>query len=227
MTELEMWDAADSEEFAGSLAGDIGFIIDSALDARRDALVALPAADFLMPAYETLAAQKRDWRHVTIVPTHDYLVAVDDERSQVAKLARLFMPKGARVMPLGSENPDYKLAGSAANARLEDLSWPFDLILLTMSSGGDVAGLVASDDLDEAIDSPGDIRAAALRTGDGEELVALSGHSIRSARTVTVALDDPAKQDTLEAAAEGNGDGSAARIISSLTVPVDAHVVTG
>ncbi|MEE4351194.1 MAG: 6-phosphogluconolactonase [Pacificimonas sp.] len=227
MTELEVWDAADQDEFAGSIAGDIGFIIDSALDARRDAVIALPWDDFLVPAYEKLAAQKRDWRHVTIVPTHDAIVAVDDDRSGVAKLARLFMPKGARVMPLTGENPDYKLAGNAANARLEDLSWPLDLVLLTLTEEGDMAGIVRGPDRDEGVESPEDIRALGVQAENGDEMVSISGHTIRSARTVLLALDDGTKQIDAEQAAEGHGEGSAAAILPAVTVPVDAHVLTG
>lgn len=227
MAELEVWDAADADEFSSSIAGDIGFIIDSALDARRDALVALPWKDFLAPAFEKLAEQKRDWRHVTIVPTHDRIVAVDDPASEVAKLARLFMPKGARVMPLSGENDEYKLAGNAANARLEDLGWPFDLVLLTVSDDGEVAGLCEGPDLEDGLTSPENIRALGLADEAGSVRVSISGHTITSARTLMFALEGDAEQSLVEGAAEGDADTPVARLFQKVTVPVDAHVLSG
>lgn len=226
MAELEVWDAADTDEFSSSIAGDIGFIIDSALDARRDALIALPWKDFLAPAYEVLAAQKRDWRHVSIVPTHDRIVAVDDPASEVAKLARQFMPKGARVMPLSGENDDYKLAGNAANARLEDLGWPFDLVLLTVSSEGEVAGLCEGPDLEQGLTSPENIRALGLADSSGKVRVSISGHTVASARTLMFALEGGEEQALLERAADGEKSTPVGRLFEKITVPVDAHVLT-
>ncbi|EMD84152.1 6-phosphogluconolactonase [Pacificimonas flava] len=225
MTELELWEAEDADEFASSIAGDIGFIIDSALDARRQALIALPWEDFLAPAYDKLAEQRRDWRHVTFVPTHDDLVPVNDPTSKVAKLAKLFMPKGARVLPLSSENPDYKLAGSAANARLQDLGWPLDLVLMTFSDDGEAAGFVDGPDLAEAIESPDDIRALGVETPGGRQIVSISGHAVAKARTVLFALRGQ-NQAALEAAGAGDTETPLGQVLRKVTVPVDAHVLT-
>ncbi|MDB5716026.1 MAG: 6-phosphogluconolactonase, partial [Sphingomonadales bacterium] len=40
--EAEWWDYDSAEELAEAVAGDVGFIIDSALEARGSALIALP-----------------------------------------------------------------------------------------------------------------------------------------------------------------------------------------
>ena len=42
MIEAEWWDYDDADELAEAVAGDIGFIADSAIDARDAALLALP-----------------------------------------------------------------------------------------------------------------------------------------------------------------------------------------
>lgn len=42
MIEAEWWDYDDMDELADAVAGDVGFIIESALDARGQALIALP-----------------------------------------------------------------------------------------------------------------------------------------------------------------------------------------
>ena len=45
MIEAEWWEYDSAEEMAGAVAGDIGFIVDSALDARDAALIALPGGN--------------------------------------------------------------------------------------------------------------------------------------------------------------------------------------
>ncbi|MEO0500376.1 MAG: 6-phosphogluconolactonase [Pseudomonadota bacterium] len=223
--ELELWEAGDADEFAASVAGDIGFIVDQALDARREALVALPVEDYLLPAYQKLAEGKRDWRHVTFVPTHDALVAVDDPASRVATLARIFLPKGARVLPLSSENPDYHLAGTAADARLQDLGWPLDLVVLSMDLGGGVAGLVDGPDLEQAL-TDDTVRALGLMSDDGDEVVSISKTTIVKSRTLMFALDSEMHREALESGAE-KGAGAetiVGKILADVTVPVDVHM---
>nr|WP_255536432.1 6-phosphogluconolactonase [Pacificimonas pallii] len=219
-----MWESESADEFAAAVAGDISFIIDQALDARREAIVALPVEDFLLPAYALVAEGKRNWRHVIIVPSYDALIAVDDPKSKVATLARIFMAKGARVLPLGSENADYRMAGAAADARLQDLGWPFDLVLLTMSDEGDVSGLVQGPDLDEALTADDDRRAYGMAADDGEAHVTISRKTIVSARTLMFALQGASQSSEVATAVEG-GDSPAAKLLAGVTVPIDAHVL--
>ena len=140
-SQLEWWDFDDPAEKVAAVAGDIQFIIESALDARGDALLALPADDDIMPVLEALAEKPIKWKYVTIIPTHDLLVPLDDPRSQVKKLASLFLTRGARVLPLAPEHEDYHMAGAAADARLRDTKWPPDLVLLGMGADGSTAGI--------------------------------------------------------------------------------------
>ena len=59
---------------------------------------------------------------VTIIPTDELLVPVSDERSNVRAIGAAFLPAGARVFPIASgAAEDYRLAGNAADARLQDL----------------------------------------------------------------------------------------------------------
>lgn len=41
MTEIEWWEYDDSAELADAVAGDIQFVIESAIDARGSAVIAL------------------------------------------------------------------------------------------------------------------------------------------------------------------------------------------
>ncbi|MGB3723744.1 MAG: 6-phosphogluconolactonase [Pacificimonas sp.] len=222
--ELELWEAENADEFSASVAGDIGFIIDQALEARREAIIALPVEDFLLPAYALLAEGRRDWRHVRILPSHDGVVAIDDPDSKVATLARLFMPKGARVTPLSSGGGDYKMAGAASDASLQDIGWPLDLVLLTMGEGGGIAGLVTGPDIDEAMTADDDRRAMGMISDEGAEYVTLTKRAITTSRTLMFAVAGSRKQSDLQAAAKGD-DTPAGRILADVTVPVDAHVL--
>ena len=85
--EAEWWDYDDTDELAAAVAGDVGFIIDSALDARGSALIALPGGTTPLAALELIAAQKRRWKDVTIIPTDDRIVEVTSPMSNVAMLA--------------------------------------------------------------------------------------------------------------------------------------------
>ena len=118
MIEAEWWDYDDAEEMAEAVAGDIGFIIESALDARGEALIAVPGGKTPLPIYAKLAQAKLNWKKVTIIPTDDRLVPLTDEKSNIRAIAQAFLPTGARVFPITSDIADYKLAGNSANAKL-------------------------------------------------------------------------------------------------------------
>lgn len=230
MTEIEWWEFDDSKEMAGAVLGDIQFIIESALDARGSALLALPASDKVWPLLEELATRDIKWKYVTIVPTEDLLVAVDDERSHVRRLAQLFMTKGARVLPIATENPDYKLAGGAANARLQDLPWPPDLVLLTMGPLGETAGIYPGADMDDALTDDKATRAVGLLPeGSDTPMVTLTKSAICDARTVAVLLENSDLQMRLEEVIADGKDSPTAigQVFASLTVPVDIYVNEG
>ena len=226
-TEPEWWDFDDPAEMADAVAGDIQFIIESALDARGDALIALPADDDAMPVLEALAEKQIKWKYVTIIPTHDYLVPVDDPRSNVKKLATLFLTRGARVLPIATENDDYTMAGGAADARLQDQKWPLDLVCLGMGADGSTAGIMESADMEEALDGPAEKRAVGLLPDDGDTpLVTITKSAICEARTMVVLLKGAAAQSMLESEIEQGATSMApiGRVFADLAVPVDIYV---
>lgn len=230
MIEAEWWDYDDMDELAEAVAGDVGFIIESALDARGQALIALPGGKTPLPIYEKLAAQPIKWKHVTIIPTDDRLVAVDNPLSNVAMLARAFMPKGARVLPIATENADHKAAGNAADARLQDLHWPPDLVWLGVGGDGHTASIFTGPDLDDALNAPKARRAVGVLPNPmpAEAPVArvtLTRHSILSARTLMIVLTGADKKALLEQAIK---DGPLSplpvgRVLAEAEQPIDIH----
>lgn len=205
MIEAEWWDYDTPKELAEAVAGDVGFIIESAIDARGDAIVALPGGKTPLPIYEKLAQAKIDWKRVTIIPTDDRLVAMDNPLCNAAMLAKFFMTKGARVIPLCAENEDHKQAGRAADARLQDVHWPLDLVWLGVGGDGHTASIFAGPDLDEALNAPKARRAVGVMPDPlppeaPVARVTLTKEAILSARAITLVATGDDKRALIDQA---------------------------
>ncbi len=231
MTEIEWWDYEDTAEMADALAGDIQFIIESAIDARGAAVVALAGGTTPRLAYEKLSTAKLDWKRVTIVPTDERVVPLGDPLSNVTMIGRAFIPKGARVMPVvPNATADYKAAGRSADALMQDLHWPLDLCLLGMGGDGHTASIFPGPDFDEALNGPKERRALGVMPDPLPPeapvgRVTLSREGIVTARALIIAITGQAKRDVLEAAIE-QGPSShypIGRVLADVELPVDIH----
>ena len=231
MIEAEWWDYDDAEELADAVAGDVGFIIESALDARGQALIALPGGKTPGPIYEKLAKAKIDWKRVTIIPTDDRLVPMTDPLSNAAMIAKLFLPRGARVLPVTTDKAaDHRMAGKAADARLQELHWPPDLVWLGVGADGHTASIFAGPDLDEALNSPKARRAVGvlpdpLPPEAPVARVTLTKGAILSARTVMLVLTGKDKKKLLERAIKDGASSSVpiGRVLADAEQAIDIH----
>ncbi len=141
MIEVEWWDFEDLASLAGQAADDIGFVIASALEARGDAIVALPTGSTGASVANELAGTETDWAKVTIVPT-------DGAGDALAPL----VARGATLIALdGSE-----LANAAS---------PFDLVVLEARDDGAVAGMGNGPAYEAAIAGPRGRRAVSTPNG--------------------------------------------------------------
>jgi 6-phosphogluconolactonase len=225
MIEAEWWDYDSPDEMAEAVAGDVGFIIESALDARGSGVIALPGSGSATAIYPKLAQVPLQWKQVAIIPTDDLIVGVDNERSKARALAQVFLSKGARVVPIVTPLDDYRLAGNSADARLQDLHWPLDLVWLSVGDDGSAAGICAGPDLQDALDAPKARRAIGMKPESGEPRVTLTRASILSAKTILITLRGQAKRDLLEQAIE---DGQSSklpigRVLAEVEQPIDIH----
>ncbi|MEN3746866.1 6-phosphogluconolactonase [Sphingomonas sp. HF-S3] len=230
-TEIEWWEYDDAEEMAEAVAGDVGFIIESAIDARGAAVIALAGGKTPLPIYEKLAKAKIDWKRVTIVPGDDRMVPLGDPLSNVTAIGKIFLPKGARVIPLISSTvADYKAAGRAADALLQDLHWPLDLCLLGVGGDGHAASIFPGPDYDEALNGPKERRALGVMPDPlppeaPVARVTLSREAIVTARALMIAITGQAKRDVLEAAiaAGASSPYPVGRILADVELPLDVH----
>jgi 6-phosphogluconolactonase len=228
MIEAEWWDYDRPDELAEAVAGDAQFVIESALDARGDAVVAFPGGSTPLAAFELLKKAKLKWKDVTILPTDDRLVAVDNKLSNVRMLAERFLPLGARVLPLTGGDLGVAEAGKAADARLQAIHWPPDLVWLGMGADGHTASIFVGPDLEAALTAPHRAVGVTPDPLPAEAPVArvtLTKSAILSARAILIALQGEEKRAVLEKAlAEGAGSSlPIGRLLADATQAIDIH----
>jgi 6-phosphogluconolactonase len=228
--EIEWWEFDDADDLIDAVVGDVSFVIESALDARGQALVAFPGGTTPKPILEKLAQANLRWKNVTIIPTDDRLVPVDNPLSNVAMIAKIFIPEGARVLPITSEAADHKLAGSAANARLSDLHWPPDLVWLGMGADGHTASIFPGPDLDDALNGGKDVRAVGVAPDPMPpeapvNRVTLTASAIAAARVTMLVISGAKKREVLEKAIKQGAKSGypVGRVLDKVTVPVDIY----
>jgi 6-phosphogluconolactonase len=230
MIEAEWWEYDSLDELADAVAGDVGFIIDSAVEARNASLIAVPGGKTGPAIFPKLTAQKLPWKRVTVIPTDDRLVPVESDVSNVREIARAFLPAGARVVPIGTEIADYRLAGNSADARLQDLPWPPDLVWLGMGEDGHTASIFNGPDLQAALDAPKARRAIGvmpepLPAEAPVPRVTLTRSAILAARTVLITITGAKKRELLEGAiADGQSSKlPIGRVLAEVEQPIDIH----
>ena len=233
MTEIEWWEYDDSAELADAVAGDIQFVIESAIDARGSAVIALAGGKTPFPAYEKLAKAKLDWKRVTIVPGDERIVPLGDPLSNVTQLGKLFIPTGARVIPIvPKQTEDYKSAGRSADALMQDLHWPLDLCLLGVGGDGHTASIFPGPDFDEALNGPKERRMLGVMPDPlppeaPVARVTLSRQGIVTARALMIAVTGKDKRTVIEQAID-QGPSSPypiGRVLADAELPVDIHWV--
>lgn len=229
--EIEWWDYDDLAEMAAAVAGDIGFIIESAIEARGAAVIALAGGKTPIPIYEKLSSAKLDWKRITIVPGDERIVPLGDPLSNVTALAKFFLPKGARVIPIvPNALVDYKAAGRSADALMQDLHWPLDLCLLGVGKDGHTASIFAGPDFDEAVAGPKERRPLGVMPHPAPAdapmpRVTLSLSAITAARALLIAVTGREKRTVIETAIK-HGKSSAlpiGRVLAGTELPIDIH----
>jgi 6-phosphogluconolactonase len=230
MIEAEWWEYDSLDELADAVAGDVGFIVESAIEARNASLIAVSGGKTAPAIFPKVAAQKLQWKRVTIIPTDERLVPMDSDLSNVREIARAFLSLGARVVPIAAEIADYRLAGNSADARLQDLSWPPDLVWLGMGADGHTASIFPGPDFQAALDAPKARRAIGvmpdpLPVEAPVARVTLTRSAILSARTILITITGQPKRELLEQAiADGQSSKlPIGRVLAEVEQPIDIH----
>ncbi|HWH17640.1 MAG TPA: 6-phosphogluconolactonase [Allosphingosinicella sp.] len=230
MDEIEWWEFDSAAEMAEQAAGDICFVIESAIEAHGGARVAFPGGATPDPIFRALLDRGIDWAKVTIVPTDDRLVPLNDVLSNYCKIESLFGPEGANVVSLVDEAAldDYREAGRLADERLKMLQWPLDLVCLGIGTDGHTASIFPGPDFDRAITGPRERLAIGVHPNPMPQSapvdrVTLTAAALSSARAVMIVLGGTIKRGVLEEAIKEGPLSSKpiGRVIAEIDVPID------
>ncbi|HEY9553499.1 6-phosphogluconolactonase [Allosphingosinicella sp.] len=230
MDEVEWWEFDTPAEMAEQIAGDVAFVIESAVEAHGGARMALTGGRTPDVVYEALLKKEIDWSKVTLLPTDDRLVPLDDPLSNYAKLTGFFGKTGAEIVSLIDEAAlgDYREAGRLGDARLARLDWPLDLVMLGVGPDGHTASIFPGPDLDRAIAGPRERRAVGVRPDPMPaeapvERVTLTAEALASARAVMVVITGDEKRALVEKAIQEGPLSSSpiGRVVSEIDAAID------
>ena len=231
MVEVEWWEFEDNQTLAAEVAGDIGFIIEKAIETNGKAELALPGGRTPVPILETLAKRDFDWSKVRVFPTNERIVPENSEHSNYEMLKRILGSVGATVEPLidHSQNWSVKEAGQSADARLAGFSWPVDLVWVGMGEDGSTASIYPGQ-MDDAINAPKSRRAVGVSPDPKPQSapfdrVTLTRSALLSAHTLIVTLSGQPKRDVLEKAIKDGplSNVPIGRVLAEVDMPIDVY----
>ncbi|MEQ9660993.1 MAG: 6-phosphogluconolactonase [Parasphingopyxis sp.] len=231
MIEVEWWEFDDEETMAAEVAGDIGFIIEKAVETNGKAELALPGGQTPVPMLEKLATRDFAWDKVKVMPTNERIVPEGSDLSNYEMLKRILGPTGAEIQPLIDHHQEWSTreAGQSADARLAGFSWPIDLVWLGMGEDGSTASIFPAQ-MENALNVPRGRRAVGVTPDPMPEeapvdRVTMTKEALLSAHTMIVTLSGSRRKQMLEKALD-DGVGSTipiGRVLAEAQVPVDIY----
>ncbi|MGE0030469.1 MAG: 6-phosphogluconolactonase [Steroidobacteraceae bacterium] len=161
------WDElhyGDPDALADACAVGIGEAVDEAIALRREAVLALAGGSTSMPILRKVAAQRRDWRAVTILPTDERWVPAGHADSNLRALRSvLAAADGIRWCALVPDEPAGTPDATYARTALAAVPGPLDLCVLGMGGDGHFASLFpGAPGLCAALDPAGSVAAVAI-----------------------------------------------------------------
>lgn len=154
-------EAADAQVLAALLAGWVTERLREGLLARGRATLVVSGGNTPVPFFHALREAELDWPNVTVTLVDERAVPSNHVDSN-ARLVKSHLLQGraarARWLPCFEVEPgcdQLDAAAQALDARLAELSWPVDVVVLGMGGDGHTASLFPrADELVQALKAP-------------------------------------------------------------------------
>ena len=222
---------SDCNAQALALAERVADQLRSSLAARGEAALAVSGGSTPKQFFGQLAKQPLDWSRVHVTLVDERWVPESDPRSN-AQLVRSLLLQGdaaaATFVPLytGDASPEAGLA--IAQARIDALPRPFDVVVLGMGDDGHTASFFpGGDHLGEALDLDGTASVLPMHApGAGEPRITLSLPTLLQTHALYLLVSGNSKRDLLADARLGLGEAQHYPVRAVLTqtrVPVAVY----
>ena len=222
---------SDCKAQALALAERVANQLRTSLAARGEAALAVSGGSTPKQFFAQLAKQKLDWARVHVTLVDERWVPESDARSN-AQLVRSLLLQGdaaaATFVPLytGDASPEAGLA--IAQARIDALPRPFDVVVLGMGDDGHTASFFpGGDHLAEALDLGGTASVLPMQApGAGEPRITLSLPTLLQTQALYLLVCGEKKRDLLADARLGLGEAQHYPVRAVLTqtrVPVAVY----
>ena len=185
-----------------ALAERVAERLRNALSERGHAVLAVSGGSTPKDFFERLSREKLDWSKVQVTLVDERWVPDSDERSNAHLVESHLLQHAAanaRFIPLytGDATPEAGLA--KADARINALSLPFDVVVLGMGEDGHTASFFpGGDHLAEALDMQGSARVLPMHAPDaGEPRITLTLPTLLETRALYLLVSGEKKRDVL------------------------------
>ena len=221
----------DCHAQAQALGERVSERLRNALSERGQAVLAVSGGSTPKDLFERLSREKLDWSKVQVTLVDERWVPDSDERSN-ARLVKSHLLQhaaaSATFVPLytGDATPEAGLA--KADARINALPLPFDVVVLGMGEDGHTASFFPDGDhLAEALDMQGSARVLPMHAPDaGEPRITLTLPTLLETRALYLLVSGEKKRDVLADARLGLGaarDYPVRAVLTQQRVPVAVY----
>ncbi|MCF6369580.1 6-phosphogluconolactonase [Rhizobium halophilum] len=211
MVELSMHEFADASTLAEKLADQVSHRLAAAIEAKGRASIAVSGGSTPKKFFQALSTRDIAWNRVTVTLVDERFVPVNDPRSNHALVRDNLLQhqaRAARFIPLFHDCPDVEEAAARATQETEDVSRPFDVVILGMGGDGHTASFFpGGNHLAEALDPSAPRCVISMEAPGADELrLTFSFSSLSDANLLVLHIEGEAKKDVLKKAQSGTDE---------------------
>ena len=220
----------DAGRLADAVATEIDAAIAAALRERGQALLALAGGRTSPPVFRRLAAHRRDWSQVTVLPSDERWVSADHPDCNLRQMREAFAgADDVRWLSLTPALPQGAANAAFANGALASHPQDFDVCMLGMGADGHIASLFpGAPNLAAALD-PGNREAAVAIVPDPmpsagpHARVSLTLARLLKSRRLLLVITGDDKRRVIERARAGDGTLPVAALLAAAHPAAEIH----